>query len=470
MNHCTFRELIGLLATSGELHSVTAAVDAELEIAAITDRVCKSLQNKALLFESVKGSNFRTATNLFGSERRMALALGVERLTGLTDWFDRLLAPLDGATAVDRLALLTASPAWTDAAPISCVPPVELHEAAIDLTGLPILQNHLLDGQPAHDGRFLTLPLVISITPDGKELNCGMYRAGAVTPDRLVISWSSASGAAKHAAAWAAYGKPMPVIIALGCPPALTFTATFPLPARLDEYTFAGLLQGVPIKTFRCANGLSAPCDSEIVIEGYLQPERSESGAFGNHSGYYTQSQPAASVKVTAIRQRSDMILPATVVGKPPMEDCWLARAGGFLLLSLLKIDVPEVVAIHQPFAGIFYGAAIISVLTHNLPPLQGEGRGGDGLRLISAIRTTPWFARAKLLVIVDAEQDPADEAAVLWRIVNNVNWREDMLISGGELSIDATRKMSETRIAVKNDTRIIELIERRWKEYGFDC
>lgn len=460
MNHLTFREFIGLLETSGELHSVATEVAPELEIAAITDRVCKSQRNRALLFESVRGSSFRVATNLFGSERRMALALGVEGLAHLTDCFDRLLATLQGATAAEKLAALTAAPGWSAAAPLSCEPPAELHETAIDLTILPVLQNHLLDGQPVHAGRFLTLPLVISATPDRKEINCGMYRAGVVAPDRLVINWSSTSGAATHAAAWAVHGELMPVAIVLGCSPALTFAATLPLPVSLDEFTFAGLLQGAPLQTFSCANGLPAPLDAEIVIEGYLQPESSGSGLFGNHSGYYTPSQPAATVKVTSMKLRSDMILPATVVGRPPMEDCWLARAGGFLLLSLLKIDVPEVVLLHQPFAGIFHGAAIIAVR-------NAAGRGGE---LIAAIRKTPWFGKAKLLVIVDAEQDPADEAAVLWRIMNNVNWIEDVLISGGELSIDATRKAAETRTAVKRDTGIIEQVERRWKEYGFDC
>ena len=140
------------------------------------------------------------------------------------------------------------------------------------------------------------------------------------------------------------------------------------------QFTVAGLLQGEAVKVFSCSNGLVAPHDAEIVIEGYLEPGSTGSGAFGNHSGFYSPSEPAATVKVTSMKLRSDMIHPATVVGKPPMEDCWLARAGGFLLLSLLKIDVPEVVALHQPFAGIFHGAAIISVTTKKLPPLQGGG------------------------------------------------------------------------------------------------
>jgi 4-hydroxy-3-polyprenylbenzoate decarboxylase len=153
------------------------------------------------------------------------------------------------------------------------------------------------------------------------------------------------------------------------------------------------------------------------------------------------------------------MILPATVVGRPPMEDCWLARAGGYLLLSLLKLDIPEVVALHQPFAGIFHGAVIVAVN-------NGYNRG---VELIVAIRKTPWFAGSKLLVIVDAEQDPADEAGVFWKIMNSVNWERDLLISEEKLSIDATRKPLETRVPVEDDAELVAVVAKRWKEYGFE-
>lgn len=459
MKNLNLRAFIELLKAGGELHTVRAEVDPDLEIAAITDKVCKSRQNRALLFNSVKGSSFRVATNLFGSERRISLALGIPGLSALTEWFDATLATLPGTSAAEKLGSLPATPAWSAAAPVSAALPAELHETAIDLTLLPVISNHPRDGQPIHGGKFLTLPLVITADPAGRELNCGMYRAAPLAPDRLAITWSSTSGAAQHAASWAAHGEPMPVVIALGCSPALTFAATLPLPAALDEFTFTGLLQNEAVQVFSCANGLPAPCAAEVVMEGYLQSAATGSGAFGNHTGFYTPSEPAAAVNITSLRIRSDLILPATVVGKPPMEDCWLARAGGLLLLSLLKIDVPEVVSLHQPFAGIFHGAAFIALR-------NAVGRGGE---LLAALRKSPWFAKAKLLVIVDAEQDPADAAGVLWRIMNSVNWREDVLISGDTLSVDATGKPSETRERVTSDPEISALVARRWKEYGFE-
>jgi len=456
------RDLLHLLETEGELHSVRVTVDPQLEIAAITDRVCKSEDNnKALLFEDLLGSRFRVATNLFGSERRMALTLGIDRLSDLVSRFDGILAELPGKSAGEKISSLTESELWRGSGAELCSesPPECLPESAQDLDLLPIIKGSPLDGHPDHEGRFITLPLVITADPDFTEFNCGMYRACQTGSDRLALSWSSSSGAAEHAAMWAAAGKPMPVVIALGGPPALTFAATLPLPEKVDEFSFAGLLQGEPVRVYHCTNGLMAPAGAEIVMEGYLDPgESTGSGAFGNHTGFYTPSGPASLVKVTSIRHRRDLILPATVVGKPPMEDCWLARAGGYLLLSLLKTDVPEVTNLHFPFAGIFHGGVIISV----------RDVSGRGAELISSIRKNHWFAGSRLLVLVDGNQDPSDEAGVCWRVMNLVDWERDVLVDDGKLSIDATRK-ADGRVPVTADAAVEELVTRRWREYGFN-
>lgn len=449
------REFLGRLEELGELQTIGAPVSPLLEIAAITGRVCKETAvNRALLFAAVAGSDFRVATNLFGSEKRVAMALGVERLAALTAWFDTLLSASAGDTCLQKLAALPATSAWQAAAPLMSSDPGRLLVFGEGLAALPLLKSQLLDGQPEHDGRCMTLPLVITPLPDFSGSNCGMYRAALVDNETLAVCWGSSSGAAAHAAAWRQASAPMPVVIALGGPPALTFSATLPLP--VDEFTFAGLLQGEPLAVYRCANGLLAPAAAEVVLEGYLLPDSINGGAFGNHTGGYTPSTPAAAVRITSIKCREDMILPATVVGRPPMEDCWLARAGGFLLLSLLKIDLPEVVGLHLPFAGIFHGAAIIAVR-------NASGRGGE---LLAAIRQTPWFAASRLLIIVDEEQDPADESGVCWRIMNSVDWERDLLIAADRLSIDATRKAG-ARVPVVADAETAALVAARWREYG---
>jgi len=455
------RDFLARLESDGELQRIDVPVSAELEIAAITDRVCRSPGlNRALLFTRVSGFRHALLTNLFGSEERFALALGRQNLASLTPWFDAVLAGLPGESSLKRLVSLVDTPLWLGAAPLvgDELPP-SLEEAEVDLELLPLLKNQPGDGFPDHGGRFITLPLVITAGPDGGAVNCGMYRCAVIARDRLAIQWSATSGGAAHAAAWEKRGEPMPLTIVLGGPPALTFSATLPLPETMDEFSFAGLLAGEPLRLCRCSNGLPAPEGAELVIEGVLHPaETSEAGAFANHTGYYTPAAATAAVRVTAIRHRPDLIMPATVVGRPPMEDCWLARGWERLLLSLLKTDLPQVTALHMPFAGIFHGGAIIALR-------ETAGRGGEILRRVSSL---PWFARSKALLLVDDEQDPADEAGVLWRVMNNCDWSRDVAVHGETLTIDATRKPREKRLTVIPDGDVAALVERRWREYGF--
>jgi len=456
----SLRDFLARLDGKGELHTVAAPVDPVMEIAAITDRVCKDPDlNRGLLFTRVAGSRYRVATNLFGSGRRLAMAFGLERLADLTTRFDAVLAEHGGRGSMARLAALAGGSRWRDAGPVDDSPPAGLVERPVDLGALPVLKSSPADGAPDHDGRYMTLPLVITAAPDGSNVNCGMYRCAVIGPDRLAIAWNSASGGGRHAALWQKGLKPMPVTVALGGAPLLTFAATLPLPDMLDEFTFAGLLGGEPLRLFRCANGLPAPVEAEAVIEGYLHPEDlAGCGAFGNHSGYYTPSAATATLRVTSLRLRGDMIYPATVVGRPPMEDCWLSAGWGRLLLSLLKIDLPEVTELHQPFAGIFHGGVILAV----------RDAGGRGMELIRRMRNLPWLRGSRLLVLVDEEQDPSDEAGVCWRIMNNVAWGDDLLVAGDTLAVDATRKSRERRQPVVADGDIVALVEKRWREYGF--
>jgi 4-hydroxy-3-polyprenylbenzoate decarboxylase len=455
-----FREFIAKIDEAEGLQRILATVDPLLEIAAITDRCSKSAdRNVALLFESIRGSRFRVATNLFGSEKRMALALGLGNLTELTARFDAMLNSLTGQTAAAKLAALAGSSHWKDAAPIISVRESSSGVALPpDLSVLPLLKTAPLDGAPDHAGLFMTLPVVITAAPDG-SLNCGMYRVAVVSHDQLAISWSSASGAAAHAAAWVAREQLMPVAIVMGTAPSLTFAATLPLPGTLDEFTFAGLLQGEPLRLRRCGNGLLVPAEAELVIEGYVYPDEVvPSGAFGNHTGFYTPSGAAAAVRVTAVTCKEDMIYPATIVGRPPMEDCWLAALAGRIALSLLKIDVPEVVELYQPSGGIFHGGTIISAR-----PVAGSGG------IVDRIRNNAQFKASRLLVLVDEDQDPADIDGVYWRVMNCTVWERDIVVDGEQLFIDATVKPADSRQRVVPDPATAALVAARWREYGFN-
>jgi 4-hydroxy-3-polyprenylbenzoate decarboxylase len=392
----------------------------------------------------------------------MAAVLGFGHPDELSGLMERLLAELPGTTSAEKLRSLAGSESWRMASPR------QLHEAAclevsgpFDLNSLPFPKNWPGDGAPDHAGRFITLPLVITRDPDDSTPNCGMYRAAILGPDSLAIHWGAESGAAAHARAWAARGERMPVVIAVGGDPAITFAATLPLP--LEEFTLAGLLRGAPVTLADSGHaGLPVPAGAELVFHGFWEPGAVVSGgAFGNHTGYYTPAEPAPCIRLTGMTRRRDPIVPATLVGPPPQEDCWFGRGWERLLEPLLRVDLPEIVAIHRPFSGIFHGATVVAVKTD----------GPEGKDILRRLRATPWLGKARLLVLVDAEQEPAEMDGVLWRLMNNADWQHDLVVDGERLGIDATRysRRSAGREPLVVTDEISRLVERRWREYGFD-
>jgi 4-hydroxy-3-polyprenylbenzoate decarboxylase len=453
---------ITLLESRDELARITVETDPILEIAAITNRVCKQPGGgRALLFENPRGSRFPVATNLFGSLGRTSLALGVENLDDLTTRMDalfvRITAPeptqldhqIAALTEFSRFSPLPLSPSWTE---------VMKHP---DLTAFPFLQSWPGDGAASGQPCYITLPQVFTADPDGTNPNCGMYRAQVMGPRELAIRWKAGSGAAIHLAAFQRHGQQMPVAIALGGDSAALFSAMLPLPGELDEMTFAGFLRGAPVGMAPCrTHPLQAPSHAEVLIEGFVDPaETVMEGPFGNHTGYYSPAGPAALLRVTSISHRPEAIIPATVVGPPPMEDCWMAKAWERLLLSFLKMLIPPVAGLHFPLEWIFHQSAIIS-LEKSKPGMVREIAG--------LLWDTPWFSDARLLIFVDAGTDPADLSRVAWRAINLPELAQGMFhdITNKRLALDATECRS-SRLPVSSDPAVNLQVQSRWQEYG---
>ena len=314
---------LSTLESHHELNRISVPADPILEIAAITGRVCKSSNGgKALLFESPAGSQFRVATNLFGSQRRVCLALGIDHLDQLTERMTELLQRIpspDMANLDRQIAGLTGFSRFTpysspdmDQQLITMEPP--------DPRLFPFLQSWPGDGSADGYPLYITLGQVFTRDPDSGERNCGMYGAQLRGATELAMRWKTGSGAARHLEIFRRRNQAMPVAIALGGAPATTFSAMFPLPGNLDEITFAGFLGSTPLKTFACRTvPIQVPADCEMIIEGYVHPgETVREGPLGNHTGCYSPATAASLMRVTAIRHRREAIIPATVVGPPP--------------------------------------------------------------------------------------------------------------------------------------------------------
>ena len=447
-----FRDLRGFIASleaAGELLRVGVEVDADLEIACITDRQSKLPGGgKALLFEKVKGSPFPVATNLFGSSARMALALDVEELHLLSGAMERLLLfPHEAPT-----------PLLVDRAPCQ-----DLVQREPDLARYPFLRSW-----PGEEGRFITLPLVFTRDPDTGAGNCGMYRVRLFDDLSAGIRWKRGSGGFGHYEKYLAAGKRMPVAIAVGADPALTLAASLPLPESMDEVSFAGFLRREPVEMVRCLDSdLLVPANAELVIEGFVEPGETRSeGPFGNHTGSYDPGEEVPLFRVSCITQRREPICQATVVGPPPMEDCWLAKAAERLLLPLSRRDCPEIVDMVMPVEGIFHGCALVAI---------DKSAPGQGRRVLETLRSGGWLKRGKLLVVVDAAEQALTLSEGFWRALNAVRFPRDLVVTpDGCLGVDATRKLpeegGEMSQGLRQDTSVSALVEKRWREYGFLC
>lgn len=449
------RGFVDLLEESGELCRVKVEVDPDLEIAAITERVSKQADGKALLFEKVRGHEMPVLTNLFGSYQRIGWALWTDHLDALTQRIARDLEKSSGQSAEERLRKLVEAPAFLPRL-VKQAPCQELVEKqAPDLCAIPALKVWPGDG-----GRYLTLPMVFSREPVTGRVNCGMYRVQIVDDRTAAIHWSEQADISRHFRAWQARGKPMPVAIAIGGDPVLTYAAGVPLPGGIDEVSFAGYLRQVPVAMARCTTcDLEVPASSEIVIEGIVDlAVTCNEGPFGNHTGYYVEASPAQVFHVTAITRRRDAIYPCTVVGRSPMEDCYLAKATERLFLPLLQVDFPAIRDINFPMEGIFHGCALISLT---------EQAAGQGRRLIDQLWQQGLLKHSRLLMVFDADVDVQDPSEAYWRAINRLQADRDILIDGVRVGVDLTGR--QQRRLVEADPDILLLLERRWAEYGIE-
>ena len=501
MAYKDLRAFIRLLETKGLIHRITVEVDPILEISEITDRMSKSPNGgKALFFEKVKGSAFPVVTNLFGSFERMCLALEVNELDDVARRIETLLNQAPPKTLLEKIAMLPKLiefsrylPKYVKDAP--CQEVIEKENP--DLSEFPIIKCWPCDGQPTtevrseklevrsyeNEGRFITLPMVFTKDPESGRPNCGMYRIHVYDKKTTGMHWHIHKDGARHYEKYRKLGRRMPAAIAVGSDPAVIYSASAPLPEAIDEMLFAGFLRNAPVEMVKCVtNDIEVPANSEMVIEGYLEPgETRIEGPFGDHTGFYSPAEPYPVFHVTCITHRKDMIYPATLVGKPPMEDCYMGKATERIFLPLLRLDFPEIIDINLPMEGVFHNFAIISIK---------KSYPGHAKKIIHGIWGKGQMMFAKLLIVVDDDVDVQNLSYTAWRALNSVDWKRDVVISegpldaldhaanwpryGAKMGIDATRKTREEGMMrdwpeeIQMTKEIKRLVDQKWKEYGF--
>jgi 4-hydroxy-3-polyprenylbenzoate decarboxylase len=470
------RDWIALLEREGELVRVEAEVDADLEVTEIVDRTVKA-GGPALLFANPKGSEHALLINQFGTERRMCLGFGVDRLDDVARKLEDVLEMQPPQGLVQKVRGLRKLKSIADSMPhvVRGGPcqQIVLEGDDADLDLLPI--QRCWPGDPAP---FITLPAVITADPRTGVRNVGMYRMQKIDAHSTYMHWQLHKDGR---ADWLATDGRVPVAVALGLDPVTAYSASAPLPKHIDEFMLAGFLKGGPVELVECKTvPLQAPANAEIVLEGWIEEgDMGIEGPFGDHTGYYSPPEPFPIFRLTALTMRRDAIYPSIVVGKPPAEDAWLGKATERIFLPAVRMSVPEIVDYDLPVTGAFHNCVIVSVR---------KAFPGHAHKVMHAIWGLGMLSLSKSVVVVDEWVDVHDYEEVFFRVCANVDPKRDVVIAegpldhldhapslqffGGKLGIDATHKGPAEgarewpeEIVMSDDVKA--LVDRRWREYG---
>jgi 4-hydroxy-3-polyprenylbenzoate decarboxylase len=485
----SLRDFLAALEEAGELVRVRESVSVDREITEIADRCMKSPGGgPGLLFERpvLPGgapSQIPVAINLFGSMRRMAMALGVAALDDVGVRITELLQADVPEGLVDKLAMLPkladmarwAPQRATGVAPCQAV---VLRGQDADVRKLPHLVCWPQDGGP-----YLTFPMVITKDPATGTRNVGLYRIQVQGEHELAMHWQRHKVGAAHWRAMAERGERMSVAIALGGDPASMYAASAPLPPTVDEFLFAGFLRRAPVRLAKAlTSDLDVPAEAEIVIEGYIDPAEAlvMEGPFGDHTGFYSLADRYPRVHVTAISSRREPVYPATVVGRPPMEDYYLGHATERIFLPLLRLTLPEIVDYHMPSYGIFHNLVFVSI---------DKQYPGHAWKVMNGLWGQGLMSLAKVIVVLDREVDVRDPDEAWWVALNHIDPERDVRFTmgpmdvldhssraftyGSKMGIDATRKWPEEgftrewpeRIVMDEATR--HAVDAKWARLG---
>jgi len=480
------REFIDFLEQQGDLKRIQYPVDPNLEMTEISDRVLRA-DGPALLFENPVGYKTPVLTNLFGSARRVAAAMGCDDVSQLRE-VGKLLAFLKEPEPPAGL-----KDAW-DKAPIfkqvlnmaakevkkpNCQS-VVIEGDQVDLSQLPIQTCWPGDVAP-----LITWGLVITKGPEKKRQNLGIYRQQVIAKNKVIMRWLSHRGGALDFKEWQEQrpGEPFPVSVALGADPATILAAVTPIPDQLSEYAFAGLLRGEKTKVADClSNDLQIPASAEFVLEGYIYPDEvAPEGPYGDHTGYYNEVESFPVFTIEKITHRADPIYHSTYTGRPPDEPAVLGVALNEVFIPLLQKQYPEIVDFYLPPEGCSYRMAVVTIK---------KQYPGHAKRIMMGVWSfLRQFMYTKFVIVTDDDVNARDWNDVIWALTTRVDpTRDTTLIDhtpidyldfaspvsglGSKMGIDATNKWSgetdrEWGVSIERDQDVKIKIDKIWNELG---
>jgi len=398
MNYPSLEACLIDLEKNGQLIRIKEEVDPYLEMAAIHLRVYEA-KGPALLFENVKGSKFRAASNIFGTLERSKFIFrdtiaSVQQLIELkNDPIKAIKSPLQNASAA--LAALKALPLknpWSK--------PVMYEE--IKISDLPLIQHWPMDG-----GAFVTLPQVYTEDIDQPGImksNLGMYRIQLngndyIKDKEIGLHYQLHRGIGVHQTKANAKGMPLKVSCFVGGPPSHTLSAVMPLPEGISEMTFAGVLGGRRFR-YTYEDGFCISTDADFVITGEVYPgENKPEGPFGDHLGYYSLQHDFPLMKVHKVYAKKDAIWSFTVVGRPPQEDTSFGELIHEITGAAIPQEVPGLKEVHAVDAAGVH-PLLLAVGSERYTPYTPTKQPAELLTIANHVLGTGQLSLAKFLFI----------------------------------------------------------------------
>jgi len=482
------RDFIQALEKAGELKRISAEVDPHLELTEICDRTLKK-KGPALLFENPKRYSIPVLGNLFGTPKRVAMAMGQEDVESLRD-VGKLLAFLkEPEPPAGWKDLLEKAPKFKNALYLNPKevrkPPcqeVVIEEDDVDLNKLPIQTCW-----PGDAGPLVTWPLVITRGPNKERQNLGIYRMQLLGRNKLIMRWLAHRGGAIDFREWKEMhpGDPFPISIAIGADPATILATVTPVPDTLSEYAFAGLLRSGKTEVTRSlTNDLQVPASAEFVLEGVIEPdEMAEEGPFGDHTGYYNEVEMFPVFTVKKITHRKDPIYHSTYTGRPPDEPAILGVALNEVFVPILQKQFPEIIDFYLPPEGCSYRVAVVSMK---------KQYAGHAKRVMMGIWSfLRQFMYTKFIIVTDGDVNVRNWDDVIWAMTTRMDPARDSVIVentpidyldfaspasglGSKIGFDATNKFPaetdrEWGTPIQMSSEIVQKIDELWGELGID-
>jgi len=490
MKYNDLRDFIAQLEDKGLLKRISVEVDPHLEITEICDRTLK-LQGPALLFENVKNSSVPILANLFGTPERVAMGMGEESIEALRE-VGKLLAflkepdpPKGLKDAWDKMPIFkqVLNMAPKEIKKASCQE-VVFEKENVDLSSIPIQTCWPGDVAP-----LITWGLVVTRGPEKDRQNLGIYRQQVIAKNKVIMRWLAQRGGALDFREWQQQhpGEAFPVAVALGADPATILAAVTPVPVpdALSEYGFAGLLRGSKTEVVKCAlSDLQVPASAEYVLEGFIYPDEvAEEGPFGDHTGYYNETDFFPVLTVERISHRKNPIYHSTYTGRPPDEPAILGVALNEVFIPILQKQFPEIVDFYLPPEGCSYRVAIVSMK---------KQYAGHAKRVMMGVWSfLRQFMYTKFVIVVDDDVNTRDWQDVIWAISTRVDPVRDFTLVentpidyldfaspvsglGSKVGIDATNKLPgetdrEWGTPITMDPSVKTHIDEIWESLGIN-